>query len=518
MSPPSVKSSPCWTKVYVICSLFTSHSSKLIFVQVRIRATKNGECLRRHADMRIRWKSLREKITNIDAVMDATAKALDSEGQSDEDSAVSQATNLDTPDRSTASSTTSALARSISPFRKFAAKMSRSTSSKEPTTPVRPSQPRQSRSMQGGQPEPTIRRRLSLMTLGKSESQVGKAPRPSVDSYDTASAAKPSKPRWNVSTQPLPPNIPSAESTIKQSTPPPRRPSSSLAWSAPGPRSSSRMSTSRSASSQIIPPRPPSRQTQPRSESRSTLIRQRPSSPTQIPAPNFSRNFSDAASASAVSDEDYPPTSLMQRAMTPSASSNSNTTPQGTPQKLGARRQSLLPLPKGGLRAPSPSFSRSVSPSYTSVSGYTHDGEGTTPSRPPRSAARPKPAPSSFNFGPSSRPPSRSRERSTTPGVDHDPFQVHEYVPGNPKDPLDAQIAAVANSVVHGFLVERVDPHWRRPPPPGEEIKAQYAFSNAYGRKILACKLLVIQRAAPKTLAGHVQTKKVMCRIGGGVF
>jgi len=86
----------------------------------------------------------------------------------------------------------------------------------------------------------------------------------------------------------------------------------------------------------------------------------------------------------------------------------------------------------------------------------------------------------------------------------------------DPKDPLDIQVAQVVNSRVHGFLVERVDPPMKRAPLPGEEIKAQYAVSNTLGRKVLTCRLVVINRAAPQTLAGYVPTKKVMCRIGGG--
>ena len=56
-----------------------------------------------------------------------------------------------------------------------------------------------------------------------------------------------------------------------------------------------------------------------------------------------------------------------------------------------------------------------------------------------------------------SRAPSRSG--AYTPNPDASP--VHLYVPGNPRDPLDAEVAAIVNGVAHGLLIERVDPPLR---------------------------------------------------------
>jgi len=232
----------------------------------------------------------------------------------------------------------------------------------------------------------------------------------------------------------------------------------------------------------------------------------------------------------------------MQRTMSPSTPTGSpDSTPHTTPLKNKAsHRPSLLPVPRGGLRAPSPAFSRSISPSPSVLTSISRRGAQTpevtlrsyaqqvpfyaspsdpTPLRPaPRSILKPGP-PSSFREGSHSipsRPSSRATnfDRSFTPSLEQEPVQP--YVPGNPKDPLDVQIAQVVNSLPHGFLIERVDPPMKRAPPPGEEIKAQYAVSNSLGRKVLTCRLVVINRAAPQTLAGHVPTKKVMCRVGGG--
>ncbi len=58
---------------------------------------------------------------------------------------------------------------------------------------------------------------------------------------------------------------------------------------------------------------------------------------------------------------------------------------------------------------------------------------------------------------------------------------------------------------------ERVDPPRKTPAKAGEEIKAQYAVSNALGRKLITCRLVTVTRAG-------TQSKKVMCRVGGGAF
>ena len=90
-----------------------------------------------------------------------------------------------------------------------------------------------------------------------------------------------------------------------------------------------------------------------------------------------------------------------------------------------------------------------------------------------------------------------------------DGFPEHNYIPLNPKDPLDAEVATVANSIPHGLLVERIDPPLRVIPKENEEIKAQYAFTNQIARKVVVCRLLTMSRSG-------VKTKKVMCRVGGG--
>lgn len=138
-------------------------------------------------------------------------------------------------------------------------------------------------------------------------------------------------------------------------------------------------------------------------------------------------------------------------------------------------------------------------------SSKTPDILRTTP-RP--SIIQPRVPPSSFkDSGPRTpgRPPSRSG--AATPSFDGTP--VHLYVPANPKDPLDAEVAAVANSMNHSLLIERLDPPLRSAPKDGEEVRAQYAFSNHLARKVVNCKLTTLARR-------ENVTKKVMCRVGGG--
>ena len=79
-----------------------------------------------------------------------------------------------------------------------------------------------------------------------------------------------------------------------------------------------------------------------------------------------------------------------------------------------------------------------------------------------------------------------------------DNLVLHEYVPGNAADPLDAEVAKVVNSIVHGLLVERVDPPLPKNqiPKEGKEIKAQYAFINSLSRKVVTCPLTTLSRTS----------------------
>lgn len=138
-----------------------------------------------------------------------------------------------------------------------------------------------------------------------------------------------------------------------------------------------------------------------------------------------------------------------------------------------------------------------------------------TPESTLRARPRNKLPPSSFRDGTGSRAPSRpgSRAGAHTPVMDT--LLLQEYVPGNTADPLDVEVAKVVNSIVHGLLIERVDPPLAKNqiPKEGKEIKAQYAFTNSLGRKVVTCRLTTLSRSSG---AETTTNKKVMCRVGGG--
>ena len=109
----------------------TSKVLSIIDKGVRDRVTKNGETLRRHAESAQRWRSLRDRITRTDAEMEATRKIF-IEGESDHESNTSGtastrngylATPPNGPRMSRVSSAGSAASSSVSPFRRFARKI-----------------------------------------------------------------------------------------------------------------------------------------------------------------------------------------------------------------------------------------------------------------------------------------------------------------------------------------------------------------------------------------------------------
>jgi hypothetical protein len=120
----------------------------------------------------------------------------------------------------------------------------------------------------------------------------------------------------------------------------------------------------------------------------------------------------------------------------------------------------------------------------------------------------------SLSAGPGRSPGSRpaSRAGAATPIEGAEPR--HIYGPPNARDPLDVEFANVANMIGHAFLIERVDAPLRAAPKSGEEIRAQYAFSNALGRKLVTCKLTTMTRNGSG--GAGVESRKVLCRVGGG--
>ncbi|KAL0953791.1 hypothetical protein HGRIS_004975 [Hohenbuehelia grisea] len=326
----------------------------------------------------------------------------------------------------------------------------------------------------------------------------------------------------------------------------------SMASSRPWSPVTSSYSTSQSSYHPPMPSfRPPSRTAQssshipPRSITPSVSApmtpRPRAKTPSHIPAPAKWRSFSGGQSESGWDEQS-------QRAFSPAFSATSGmdpTSPGRHPPRPPSR--SMIPVPSVQLSTPSrPGSSmsryRSESPSVAAFRSSATRAQtpettlrkrasqvpiyqgpmtptplgGTT--RSVRPSIQGKLPPSSFRDGASSssRAPSRSGSRAGayTPTLEGGP--VHEYVCGNSRDPLDVEVASIVNSIPHGLLVERVDPPLRGAPREGEEVKAQYAFSNALSRKVVTCKLTTLTRTSRAGATGDAVIKKVMCRVGGG--
>ncbi|KAG8951890.1 hypothetical protein FRC04_005582 [Tulasnella sp. 424] len=548
------------------------------------RITKNGECLRKHADMKTRWDALKIKIRRVDNEMEKVCKILmDIEKES------AEAEMSSVISENSASFTTSPAGRSsrapstssTSTLAKFAAKVSsvvgRSTPNQKqklelPATDPHRTIGRKTSMLPFRSPQPnqdTFRGRSKLFS---STSSNVSAPATAsmvddwVDLGNGRQTVKAAKPRWNPSTRPDnnkdPPPLPPVPSgyrppSVARHTPP--RPPSSAKYG-PGtkppttqPPPIPRRSSARPYTPVRItahdhedepPSSPPSR---PGSRAQSSFginatPRARPKTPSMIPAPrHLSSNWNSAMSQTSDDALDVP---FSLRGVSPSPSMAASIMMGGTPHR---RRPSAshIPMPSFHLaksRTGSPtnySPNRPASPVSAAQSAsssayprsHTPDSSPRPKSRihhqtsastsalsPGRPGLRPvasRGPPSSFrgdtstNTPPFRSNPSRpgSRAGAQTPG--HELTQGPMYMPASTHDPLDNEVAKIVNSVPHGMRIERIDPPLRIPPRAGEEIKAQYAISNALGRRVLGFKLVVVSRPAG-------ETRKVMCRVGGG--
>ncbi|KAM6497131.1 hypothetical protein JOM56_007604 [Amanita muscaria] len=585
----------------VFSSLFESYEAKkkhympatskvlsIIDRGVRDRVTKNGETLRRHAESAQRWKSLKERISRTDADMEVVRKFLtvgDAAHSEAGSSTISLKNTLGTPESesktSRSSNSSKALSRSISPFRKFARKLtgsarqspSRATPPQlPPVTPLTITKISISRGP-SSEPPPVTR------TLRRQRSSIlgipGDAPQtPERLAHKHSNSLTPSDPsshsvkadfsstikgrslalkqRWNSSTK-----IQHEEKSLTvKATPTKRSPSALGVYS----------------QSSEIPPVPPISSPHLRSLSRASMGSSRPWSPitssgstsmssTNPPMPIFrppfraqtpSRPMVSTVAATPRSRPKTPstiPSPAKRSISAPFSSINYDLSPKSrsfSPTPLSISTSGPPPRPPSRSMIPIPSLHlSSTSRSSTSMSSYDQSDTSpststfkTVPTRAqtpecalrerlqqiplyhgsvgPRSSMRPSASrapPSSYKDGTISRTPSRpaSRAGAFTPATEGLP--LHEYVVGNVKDPLDVEVATIVNSIPHGLLVERIDPPLKKIPKDGEEIKAQYAFSNALGRKIITCRLTTMTRSGK---SGDTTTKKVMCRVGGG--
>ncbi|KAF5387376.1 hypothetical protein D9757_005707 [Collybiopsis confluens] len=559
----------------------TSKVLAIIDKGVRDRVTKNGETLRRHAESAQRWKNLRERITRTDAEMETVRHILTRGDAGSDHGSIASTQNgyLATPPsgsrNSRAPSSASTISRSISPFRKFARKIT--GNSRSPISPVTPLSIHKGLGSEDAarnpSSEPTLRRqKTSLFSTLRGPTTPITPDRPShkysqsltPDSSPrnprvelTLKSGTPSKPTWNSSTKV------ERDGTIK-ATPPKRAPSAagvydnsslngayrslsrtSMASSRPWSPVTSSVSTNQSSTYPPLPTfRPPSRaQTPSRNRARTPGMttatpRTRPKTPSYIPAP-YDRLKSFPSKSEAGWDDDE---SVSARAFSPTQSVTSTPSRAQNVHPPRPPSRSMIPVPTVHLSSPSrPGSSmslraRSESPTLTfkALAARSQTPESALKARAQqvpvyqgtlgRSTIRPSLPPSSFRDGSvaGSRVPSRSISRSGayTPSGDNKSLPpllpVHEYLIGNYKDPLDVELAYIVNSIAHGFLIERVDPPLKKIPGGNEEIKAQYAFSNALSRKVITCKLTTLTRSGKGVNKSALTTKKVMCRVGGG--
>ncbi|KAK7061049.1 hypothetical protein VNI00_000784 [Paramarasmius palmivorus] len=515
----------------------TSKVLSIIDKGVRDRVTKNGETLRRHAESAQRWKNLKERI--------ARNRCRDGNCSQDPSPSLpesSQGTialrplpvtplNVNKPSGSRAPSSEPTLRRQ---------KTSIFRSPGKPTTPDRPSHKYSQSLTPDSSPrhlnaDSTIKGRPPLRPVWNSSTKLETEER-------NATAKQRHRDERHLllgTTQMFPRCLPLDLGHRIDEV------SRGLQWHHPV-----LVSTTHSSHPPLPTFRPPSRaQTPARAPSRAytpgpITPRPRPNTPSHIPAPT-NKLRSIAGPPSEVGDDDEPTTTMMQRTFSPTFSAaSSGLSPPRPPSRSMIPRppsRSMIPIPSVSLSTPSrPStamstnYSRAESPSpsstFRSSATRAQTPESALKARAQqvpvyngtigRSAGRPPTTrlpPSSYRDNSSSRAPSRpgSRNGAFTPSMDNLP--MHEYVPGNMNDPLDVEVASVVNSIAHGLLIERVDPPLKKVPKDNEEIKAQYAFSNALSRKVVTCKLTTLTRAGKGASAGGtITTKKVMCRVGGG--
>ena len=513
------------------------------------RVTKNGECLRRHAESTQRWRSLRERIQRTDDEMEEVRRILQGEEQtpSESGSALSVATS-----GSKGGKSTKGIEKAKSPFRKLAQKIKRSPK-QTPSSPITPTVSKISREP-ASEPTRTLRARSSLLFRGKSE-EPSTPERPGHKHTQSLTPGRSTpgatdvlgaKPKWNASTKVekdellSTPRYPSNGAGTQENSPHRRSVSrasmsSSRPWS-PITQSSvpsitqssiftrppSRIrSSSRTGHVLPTPARPPSR-SQPNTPAtmKITSPRARPKTPSHIPAPLIQwRSFSD--------ENGYTLSPTSSTSFGTHSTSGRETPGNALAPYSRPPSRSMIPIPS--LKFSSPSRSASAMSNYSdfepSYNPFLHDTtiKARLSNQPNYQDARktPRPTmntlpPSSFRDGMSPRP-STTHSRPGSRAAAYEGQNPHIFVPASSKDPLDSEVARVVNSIPHTLLIERVGPPLRTAPKEGDEVRGQYVFSSTLSRKVITCKLTTLTRIGARGSGQEpMTTKKVMCRVGGG--
>ncbi|BGP49394.1 hypothetical protein JCM10450v2_005283 [Rhodotorula kratochvilovae] len=391
------------------------------------------------------------------------------------------------------------------------------------------------------------RRSVSAMSASYSglASSVGSAygarsgPQPRRPVSPTPSAVLESRPRWNASVRLNDDREVLSSAALASST----KPRSGRISAAGVHRPSSRLSLASSMSRSYGPgaARPVSPAF---SDASSVAYRDRPETPSRIPRPSSAMRRQSGAFGF-----DDPDASFFGRAVSPTPSASR---PPPSASSRYSLSRSMGPPSSSRTRAPtagsSKGASRPTSPALSATSSSYYRMQTPEPSlmaqaqrlagvRAPPSASRAPPVPrvpssyrqdaaqgaargalsSSSSSARPSRPPSslasyRLDQRSTTPLPPGG--EPGAYVP-NAKDPLDAAVAVMVNSLPLLLRVVRVDP----PLSPHANVEvhsARYIFGLPSRplddqRKAVMCKL--VDRVGPRARKGE---KKVLVRVGGG--
>ncbi|KAH8929377.1 hypothetical protein BT69DRAFT_1235983 [Atractiella rhizophila] len=597
---------------------------KILEKGIKERSTRNGEVLRRFADMKARWKALGERMERIERDLDTVeamaveacrvkkdkVEGLDMTVKEKEDKKSS--TSSHTPSAKSSSLLSAPgtpagkpgpLSRTVSPFRRLANKLSSSSRSRTPPVPPSPttvpqrSISRQSETVKIRRPSfgtgagtgttnpsplstPVRNGTATMRKMPSSGDLAGMRRRPpssqathkhsnSVTGVSTSSGnplisrprspvgaggsvyTPPSlegKPRWNISTKRDPKaweyDFQETLSTREKGRPTlPTSFGSRSRTASPAPPSGFNGRTSRAGATtpSLAPPTPGKRAPSPAFSNVSaggTQIRARPQSPSLIPAPAKNSPGRDMLRSSTPfsSLEDDEPTSLLQRAMSPTPSQFSNSVISS------AYRPSSRLSNAAGSKIPQLSFSPPSSsnlaraqtpessmlaraqriaqvyqtPANRSLNPVTSDYEnvGKTPPVSSRkqlakAMSTSSAASSTLSHNTSQTSPPASK-RSSPPLYASPSLTAPPYEP-NRHDPLDVEIAKIVNSQTLRIKVERVDPKLNRNVDVNLTggLMARYTFGEPGSQPGKPVMVKVVER-------GKGGLRKVMVRVGGG--
>ncbi|CAE6412357.1 hypothetical protein RSOLAG1IB_07672 [Rhizoctonia solani AG-1 IB] len=509
------------------------------------RDFKNGEVFRRHTELSARWKSIRERIARTDREIESLKRPSEHD-PSESGSVRSRTTTSSRPESQSTSMSTSeslsvsTLSQSISPFRKLAARVTSGfkTPSRKKEKERAKTAPRPSSLM----PPPRVMSPTNPKIFSPPANRPTAQSIFSTPNHISSSASlalrgtnsAPAKPRWNSSTKVRDDTY----ATVKPSSPRPPGHARHVSASASGRLSamSGRQTPSRPADYGVFStPRVPNFPSGSRPQTPGSGPRKRPMSPSNIPAPI---------------DVDIGPPSIHKTFATPVHPSAQGAL--APPNNESPEQFSFLTPPKARRvshsRIPAPVFhnSRPTSPS-ASTSSYFPDGStspmstqfasavGSPVGSTGQSAARPsvrapRAPPSSYRgstpMPTSARPSSRASATGESSGRRTSLDRIAAatalngdltYVP-NSKDALDVEVARVANSLAHPYLIERVSDFAKGTQ--GPDASAQYSFTLPTSRKVMVCKLVIVEKSAGRASLDGTgvggQQRRVICRVGGG--